>query len=158
MTPTPNVNVGIGKPVGLYMEEKAALYLFVYPLPLHFLQNSSPHPLHALHSLFETLRPMGSLCAAVALASSSKVTPDILPVPSQAKQRTPPLPAQEVQTSGSPFSPLARAAPTAPTTAPPMRTSCISAGSVALQICRVISLEGAIGRRLWRLTGRLLKQ
>ncbi len=82
------------------------------------------------------------------------MTPDILPVPSHAKHRTPPLPAQEVQTSGSPLSPLAMAAPPAARTAPPMITSCIKEGSVALHTCRGVSLGGAIGRRLWRLSGR----
>lgn len=55
----------------------------------------------------------------------------ILPVPSQAKHRTPPVPRHDVQTSFSFVNPFARVVATAPTMAPPMRTSCMRDGSVA---------------------------
>ena len=110
-----------------------------------------PAPLHAKHSRFDGLRPSGSLCAAAAFASSSIPIPLIFPVPSHAKHRTPPLPAQEEHTSGSDFIPATRAAPTAVTTAPPIRTSCISAGSAAWQVCLASRGWEGIRRAGWRL-------
>jgi hypothetical protein len=47
------------------------------------------------------LPPRGSRCRAEA-ASASRDTPVILPLPSHAKHLMPPVPAQELHTSGSP--------------------------------------------------------